>query len=83
MKVDGGKYAELDWFDLFWARKDIVMSDIYTSDQLMLASAKLKQDTESFWKFKCSQVLKLMALHLKRRARLLLAFGFQHYKYQV
>lgn len=54
-----------------------------SADQLHLATETLHGETETFWKFKCTKVLQLMNLHYKRRARLLLAFGFQHYKGQT
>jgi hypothetical protein len=48
-----------------------------------LASKKLNEESEKFWRFKSFKVLQLLNLHFKRRARLLIAFSFQHYKYQV
>ena len=56
--------------------------DKMSPDQVKLASQAHHEEVEKFWKFKCTKVLQLMNLHYKRRARLLLAFGFQHYKSQ-
>lgn len=49
----------------------------------MLYKGKLDQDCESFWRFKCTKILQLMNLHVKRRVRLILAFSFHHYKHQT
>lgn len=42
-----------------------------------------EKDIESFWRFRCSNILKLVNLHMRRRARIALAFGFLQYKAQV
>ena len=48
-----------------------------------MIACKFQNDIEQFWRFKCAQVLRMVQLHLKRRARQLLAYAFQHYKYQT
>lgn len=77
----------MDWFESFWVKKsrelDIDTYKRMNGEQLYLANLALQNDMEKFWKFRCQNVIRMVNLHMKRRARLLLAFSFQQYKYQV
>ncbi|CDW86500.1 UNKNOWN [Stylonychia lemnae] len=77
----------MDWFDAFWYQKsrqlNIESFKKMNGEQLFLISQNLENELEKFWKFRCLNVIKMVNLHMRRRARLLLAFAFQEYKYQT
>ena len=54
-----------------------------TGRQLFEYGSQFKEDIKSFHNFRERSVLKLMFLHNKRRARLLIYFAFMKYKTQV
>ena len=76
----GSLQPVMDWFDTFWYRKQRELSiESYkrmNGEQLYLVSKNLESDLENFWKFRCMNVIKMINLHMRRRARLLLAFAF-------
>jgi hypothetical protein len=86
----GREEPEGDWFTVFWEQKRSTIGLLQESDEVHLTQDQLRDeavalhtDVKAFWKFRCSNILKLMNLHLKRRARLLLAFSFQKYKNNI
>eukprot|EP00347_Sterkiella_histriomuscorum_P019040 403343196 len=77
----------MDWFDQFWTKKSRELNiETYrrmNGEQLYLGNLALQNDMERFWKFRSQNILRMINLHMKRRARILLAFSFQQYKYQT
>jgi len=74
-----------DWFNTFWQRKrtDLSMGEANNSRELMVMQAQLDADLEKFWKFRATNIMKLMQLHMHRRARMIAAFGFMRFKSQT
>ena len=44
---------------------------------------QLNRESEKFWRFRATNVLKMVQLHVRRRARLAAAFAFMKFKNQT
>ena len=71
---------ESDWYSVFWERRKVQLhTDQFkykTGEQLFKIAHQLEEDAKQYWKFRVTNCLGQLNLHLKRRHRMVAAFAF-------